>query len=265
MTSMDGRLRREDVGAVRLLTMARPEARNALDAAAVAALAGALREAEVDEGVRALVLAGDGPAFCSGLDLKDLAAATEGPMERHQESARALGALFAALVTSRLPVVAAVAGPAVAGGAGLVLACDLAVAGRSASVVFSEVRLGFVPALVGVLLVRHVGDKAARDLLLRAAPVGAQRALELGLVSEVVDDERVLERALEVAAEIARHAPAAIATTKRLLASARSQALEDGLRLAAEANAAARATDALRSGVGAFLARRGGDADRADD
>jgi methylglutaconyl-CoA hydratase len=258
MTTPSDRLRREDVGAVRLLTLHRPEKRNALDEATVAALREALREAEAEEGVRALVVTGTGPVFCSGIDLKDLAAASEGPMERHQRSARALAALYAALVTSPLPIVAAVGGPAVAGGAGLVLTSDLAIAAQSATIAFTEVRLGFVPALVGMLLARHVGEKATRELLLRATPIDSDRAHALGLVNEVVADHAVLERALAVAAELAAHPEAAIATTKRLLASSRTQALEDGLRFAAEANAAARATDALRTGVAAFVDRQRG-------
>jgi methylglutaconyl-CoA hydratase len=245
-----------DVGHVRVLTLARPEARNALDDAAVTRLARALRAAEEDARVRALVLAGEGPVFCSGLDLKDLARTVDGPMEGHQRSAHALGNLFLALIGSRLPVVAAVHGPAVAGGAGLVLAADVAVLARSATVGFSEVRLGFVPALVAMLLVRHVGEKGARDLLLRAAALDAEGALRLGLVNEVVDDGSAGSRALELAAEIAANAPTAVAATKRLLASARALALEDGLRLAAEINAGARATRALREGVEAFLERR---------
>jgi methylglutaconyl-CoA hydratase len=256
MADDDMSVRREDAGHVRILTLARPETRNALDDAAVARLARALADAEGDARVRALVLAADGPVFCSGLDLKDLAAAVDGPMERHQRSALALGALFRALVVSRLPVVAAVQGPAVAGGAGLMLAADVAVMARGASVRFSEVRLGFVPALVAVLLARHVGEKGARDLLLRAATLDAEAAVRIGLANEVVDDGAARARALELAGEIAQNAPGAVAATKRLLASARTLALDDGLRLAAEVNAAARATRALREGVGAFLERR---------
>jgi methylglutaconyl-CoA hydratase len=249
-------LRQEDVGRVRLLTLARPETRNALDDAAVARLSRALAGAESDRRVRVLVLAGEGPAFCSGLDLSDLSDAATGPMERHQRSAHALGELFRAIVTSPLPVIAAVEGPAVAGGAGLVLAADLAVLARSASIRFSEVRLGFVPALVALLLVRHVGEKGARDLLLRAAAVDAERAVRLGLANEVVEDGAARARALDLAHELTANAPAALATTKRLLASARALALDDGLRLAAEINAAARAGEALREGLAAFAERR---------
>ena len=262
MSADEAGLRVEDVGHVRVVTMARPETRNALDDATLANLARTLARAEDDARVRALVLTAEGPVFCAGLDLKDLAAATGGPMEVHQRSARRLGELFRALVTSRLPVVAAVQGPAVAGGAGLVLAADVAVFARSAGVRFSEVRLGFVPALVAMLLVRHVGEKGARDLLLRAATLGADDALRLGLANEVVDDGAARVRALELAGEIAENAPSAVAATKRLLASARGLALEDALRAAADANAAARATDTLREGVEAFLARR---APRWDD
>jgi methylglutaconyl-CoA hydratase len=246
---------RADSGHIRILTLARPASRNALDDEMLRALHAEVVDAGAG-GVRALVVTGEGSAFCSGLDLRALAAASEGPMERHQRAARALGELFLALVTSPVPVVAAVQGPAVAGGAGLLLASDLAVMSDEATVAFTETRLGFVPALVATLLVRHVGEKGARDLLLRARPVDAATALRLGLVNEVVAPDGVRDRALALAEDLARNAPSAIATTKRLLASVRALALEDGLRLAAEVNAAARATDTLREGVAAFMARR---------
>ncbi|CAN5680494.1 enoyl-CoA hydratase/isomerase family protein [soil metagenome] len=249
-------LRHHDVGHVRVITLARPERRNPLGDATISELREALRGAEGNARVRVLVLAADGPAFCAGLDLRDLATAADGPMEHHQASASALGDLFAALVGSRLPIVAAVQGPAVGGGVGLVLAADVAVMAAGATLRFSEVRLGFVPALVAVLLVRHAGEKATRDLLLRAAPLSATDAARLGLVNEVSADGDALARALVLAAEIAENAPAAVAATKRLLISLRSLALEHGLRSAADVNAAARATSTLREGLAAFQERR---------
>lgn len=250
------RVLQEDIGRVRVLTLARPEARNALDAELVRELRSLTRLAEEDTDVRALVLAAQGPAFCAGLDLKALASAVDGPMERHQEEARSLAALLQALMTSRLPIVAAVQGPVVAGGVGLLMASDLAVMARTATLGFTEARLGFVPALVAALLVRQVGEKPARDLLLRAHLVDAETAARYALVNEVVDDDAVHDRALALAAETAGNAPASIAETKRLLASLRGLALEDALRVTADVNAAARATASLREGVTAFLERR---------
>lgn len=245
-----------DEGPVRVVTLDRPEVRNALSRELRDALAAALDDAERDPAVRALVLTGAGGAFCSGLDLADLERLATQPTEANREDSRALADLFWRLYTFPKPVVAAVNGAAVAGGAGLVSVCDLAVMAASARLGYSEARIGFVAALVGVFLVRLVGEKRARDLLLSARLVGADEAREMGLVNEVVPDAEVRERAVARARELAANAPSSLAMTKALLASVPGMGLEDGLRYAVEVNALARTTDELREGVRAFLEKR---------
>jgi methylglutaconyl-CoA hydratase len=245
-----------DGTSVRVLTLNRPERRNALSPALQEALLAALEAAEAAPGVRAMVLTGAGGAFCSGLDLgalQDLSArSTE---ENRRDSAR-FAKLLERLYTHPKPVVAAVNGPAVAGGAGLVNACDLAVMSQDARIGYTEARIGFVGALVGVFLVRQVGEKRAKDLLLSARLVGAEEAERMGLVNEVCAPEGVLSRALARAEALAANAPSSLAMTKLLLASAPSLGLAEGLRYAGELNALARTTDDLKEGVAAFLEKR---------
>lgn len=246
----------EDRGPVRVLTLNDPERRNPLSEALSEALIEALKAAEAEKGVRALVLTGAPPAFSAGADLAFLRRVTEAPAEENLAHSEALMTLFWTLYTLKKPVVAAVNGAAVAGGAGLVLASDLAVMAEDARIGFTEVRLGFVAALVAVLLVRHVGEKTARDLLLSARLVGAEEALKMGLVNAVVPKEAVLAAAIERAEALAKNAPASLALTKALLAELPGMGLFEAFRHAALANAWIRQTEDLKEGLAAFFEKR---------
>jgi len=209
-----------------------------------------------DRDTRAVVLTGAGDAFCAGLDLRELEGMNERSSEENLADSRDLAELLLQLATLPKPVVAAVNGPAVAGGAGLVTACDLAVMDRDARIGYTEARIGFVPALVAVFLVRQVGDKHARDLLLSARLITAAEAAAIGLVNEVAAPGQVLAAAIDRARGLARNAPGSLAISKALLAAVPSLSLQDGLRYAAEVNAEARERDELREGVRAFLEKR---------
>ncbi len=243
-------------GSVRILTLNRPAVRNALSADLRGALADALHEAAADEATRAVVLTGAGEAFCAGLDLRELEGLSERSTEENRADSRDLADLLLQLATFSKPVVAAVNGPAVAGGAGLVSACDLAVMDRNARIGYTEARIGFVAALVSVFLVRQVGDKHARDLLLSARLVTAEEAAAMGLVNEVATPGQALAAAVDRARGLARNAPGSLAMTKALLAAVPSMGLEEGLRYAMEVNVAARERDELHEGVRAFLEKR---------
>jgi methylglutaconyl-CoA hydratase len=243
-------------GTVRILTLNRPAVRNALSADLRGALAEALREAADDQDTRAVVLTGAGEAFCAGLDLRELEGMSERSTEENRADSRSLADLLLQLATFPKPVVAAVNGPAVAGGAGLVTACDLAVMDRNARIGYTEARIGFVAALVSVFLVRQVGDKHARDLLLSARLVTAEEAAAMGLVNEVATPGQALAAALDRARGLARNAPGSLSMTKTLLTAVPSMSLEDGLRYAMEVNVAARERDELHEGVRAFLEKR---------
>jgi enoyl-CoA hydratase/carnithine racemase len=242
-------------GAVSVLTLNRPEARNALNAALAGALRDRLREAEDDAEVHAVVLAGAGPAFCAGADLRELPAGTPEEAERRVELAMELHGTIPAM---RTPVVAAVGGPAVAGGCGLAMACDLVVAAEDAWFGYPEVRRGLVAALVMVSLERLVGRRTALDLLLTGRRVAPAEARALGMVTEVVAPGQELARALERAQEIAAFPPGAVGMTKELLGRVGDLPYAAALRQAAQVNRLMRATAEARAGSEAFIAGNGG-------
>ncbi len=246
----------DDQNAVRVLTLDRPDVRNALNSDLIRALLEALDEAESAQEVRAIVLTGSGKAFCAGLDLADLKAISTRSTEENRRDSAHLATLLKRIYTFPKPIVAALNGHAVAGGAGLASVCDLVVMSEAAKLGYTEARIGFVAALVGVFLVRQVGEKAARDLLLSARLVRAEEAEEMGLVNEICAEEEVMTRALARADELAQNAPTSLAMTKQLLAAVPSMGLDEGLRYAVEVNALARTTDDLKEGVSAFLEKR---------
>ncbi len=243
-------------GNVLVISLARPEQRNALSRAMRVELLAAIAAAEADSGVRALVLTGAGAAFCAGLDLAELEGTLRMDEAAHRADSEALAGLFMALLACPKPIVAAVNGPAVAGGAGLVAACDMAVMGESARIGYTEARIGFVAALVGVILMRQVGEKHARDLLLSARLVGADEALAMGLVNVIAPDDDVLLVACELASAVARNAPGSLALTKRLFLTAGGLPLEAAMRAAVDVNVTARVGPELGEGVRAFLEKR---------
>ena len=249
-------IEREDRGQVALLRLNRPEVRNALSSSLRDALQAELERLRDDPQVRAVVLTGTGSSFCSGMDLGELEGLLARSEAQHLEDSAALARLFRTIYTFPKPVVAAVNGHAVAGGAGLVSVCDLAVMSSEARIGYTESRIGFVAALVGVFLTRSVGERRARELLLEARLLSAGEAREMGLVNEVADPGSVLPRALERAEALAANSPESLARTKELLIDIWGLPLDDALDRAARANAAARTTGDMREGVRAFLEKR---------
>jgi len=244
-----------DEGPLRWLALNRPDVRNALDATLVDALREEL-DAAAGSGARALVLTGSGPVFSAGADLRALRALREATPEANESDSRRLAALFEAIALHPLPVIAAVNGHAIAGGAGLAVACDVTVVARGALLGFTEVRIGFVPAIILNFLMRVAGEKVVRELCLTGRRIDADEALRLGLVSRVVEPDRLEGAVAALGAELAEASPEAIAATKRLFVDLRGLSLSDGLHLAARRNAEARATADCREGVAAFLEKR---------
>jgi enoyl-CoA hydratase/carnithine racemase len=229
----------EDRGAVRVLTLNRPEKRNALDTALTRALLEALRATDEDEGVRAIVLTGAGPAFCAGADLAEFKGlADPKAAEARSELTMSLHLIFSKLVK---PVVTAINGSAMGGGAGLAIAGDLAVMGEGAKLGYPEAKHGIVAAIVMANLVRQVGRKSAFELVALAEPIGAARALELGMVNRVVPDARVLDEAVALAERLAAMHPPAMAMTKRLFHEVADLPLEAALEKGRDANKRMRA------------------------
>ncbi len=238
------------------LRLNRPDKRNALSPELIRELSAALRSLEEESSARVVVLEGAGPAFCAGADLAYLHQLTQfSPMENLQDSELLMKLLWQ-LYTYPKPTIAKVHGPAIAGGCGLASACDLIVAARQgARFGYSEVRLGFVPALVGVLLVHKIGEQRARRLLLTAELISAEEAERLGLVSYVVEDAELDSFVESLARRLASYSPSSLRLTKALLSSVQSMPPEEALHYAAALNVLARTTAEFRAGVESFLKR----------
>jgi methylglutaconyl-CoA hydratase len=239
-----------------VLTLNRPDRRNALSRGMIAALHAAVNRAADDAAARCVILTGAGSAFCAGLDLAELqetmsARAEDSPA---REDAGRLGTLFDRLYTLPKPTIAAVNGAAVAGGAGLVTICDLAVAAPGAKLGYPGVRRGLVAALVMPHLLRHVGERLARYLLLTGELIDADEARRAGLVNAVVPADRLMDQALAWSRSLAEGGPDALRGTKELLHQFSRQAIS--VEEAARASAAPRLTEECRSGLEAFFSKR---------
>ena len=243
-------------GPVLTLTLDRPEVRNALSAELVGALTEAVEAAGRDASVRVVVLTGAGRAFSAGADLAALQALGTASAEANLADSEKLARLFEAIYVSPKPVVAKVQGHAIAGGCGLAAVCDVSLVADDARLGFTETRIGFVPAIVSVFVVRKLGEGAARDLLLRGRLIGAAEAARVGLVTRAVPAAELDAEAEALCHELATETSAsAVALTKRLLADVPSMGVAEGLSYAARLNALARATDDCRAGVAAFLGK----------
>lgn len=237
-------------GGVIELTLNRPAQRNALSRELIAALADALRAASADDAVRSVLLTGAPPAFCAGLDLQELA---ETGRDADQHDTSALLGLYELIDGLPKPVIAAVNGPAVAGGAGLVCVCDIAICGATAQIGYPGIRRGLVAPIVMPYLLRLVGQRWARYLLLTGEMLSARQAVVAGLANEVVPDAELLARARYCADLFLSCPPAAVAQTKALLGRLRNlhgaELMEEARRL----SAAVPLTAEARAGVQRFL------------
>jgi methylglutaconyl-CoA hydratase len=242
-------------GGVLTLTLNRPDKRNALSSALIEALHQALDAADLDADVRVVVLTGAGKDFCAGADLEELLASADASPEANEAAALRLGGLFGRMRQLPKPVVAVVRGRALAGGAGLMTACDIVLAGAGARVGYPEVLRGFVPAMVMTMLRRLVGEKAALDLVLTGRLLEAEEALACGLVSRVVPDEALDREAGELARALAAAPASALAFTKRLFYQLDGLPFDQGIALGARVNALARQTPDFRDAIGRFLAK----------
>ena len=226
----------EDRGAVRILTMNRPEKHNALNTALTQALLDSLRAADSDPAVNAVVLTGAGKSFCAGADTTEFSALT--PEDPQAVTARADLTTALHLVFSQMnkPVISAVRGNALGGGAGLAIACDLSVMSETVRFGYPELKHGIVAAVVMANLVRQVGRKQAFELVALAEPLDGHAAKAMGLCNRVVPDAQVLDVALALASTIAGWSPIAMATTKRSFHRVADLALAPALEVGRDAN-----------------------------
>ncbi len=240
--------------AAALLTIHRPDKRNALSRALIAELTAAFQRAATDDAVRCVILTGAGTAFCAGMDLDELRGTLGDEAEKVWDDAAKLSALYELIYSLPKPTVAAVNGVAVAGGAGLVTVCDLAVCVPTAKFGYPEVRRGLVAAMVLPHLLRHVGERAARWMLLTGELIDASEAQRVGLVNAIVEPELLLATAMQWCQSMAEGGPKALAKTKELLQWCSHQAVPIGDL--AKASAEPRLTDEARHGITAFFEKR---------
>jgi methylglutaconyl-CoA hydratase len=248
-------LNRSTLDSARVLELNRPDKRNALNDELIEALKEALRDADADNSLRSIVIRGSGKDFCSGADLAALKKISEYTLEENVADAMNLAGLFEQIRKVRVPVIAAVKGRALAGGCGLATACDLVIASRSALFGYPEVKIGFVPAMVTAILRRNLSEKRCFELLTQGFEFTAERALEIGLVNRVVDDEDFDSAAMEFAWVYSRVSRSAVEMTKRLLYDIDGVDFSSALKTGAEVNAKARMTEDCKTGIAKFLTK----------
>ena len=244
-----------DDGVVRTITLNRPERRNAMTPEMQTEIIAAL-ESTTNSTARVLVLTGAEAAFCSGLDLSELHAMKDRSPADHRADAERVAKMFLTLYELPIPTIAAVHGPAIAGGAVLATICDFTLATPEAKFGFTEVRIGFVPALASVFLALQLGGKLSRDLMLTGKILGANEAHRLGLVNEVVPYLDLRARVRSLAETLIENSPQSLAATKKLLIAENKPWFDAAFEAALSANAESRETEDLREGVAAFLERR---------
>ncbi len=241
--------------AIATITLNRPDKRNAVSFRLVGELTAALNEIEHSP-ANVVIVTGAGKAFCAGMDLEELKSLLGKTHDENVKDSSTMAAMFRKLYDFPKPTIAAVNGAAIAGGTGLATMCDFTLAVPEAKFGYTEVRIGFVPAIVSSILVWQVGHKIARDLLLSGRLFDAAEGHRYGLVNEVVAPEDLLSRAKQLAAQLLENSPSSVRATKKLINSFIATQLDDQIVAAIEDNARIRTTADFREGVASFLEKR---------
>ena len=251
-----GTLHTHSESGILTITMNRPDKRNALNPELMDDLTHAFLAAGDDPGCRVVLLTGAGAAFCAGLDLDHLETLRAKTPEEHRIDSERIARLLRTLYDLPRPTIAAVNGAAIAGGMGLATICDFTLAIPEAKFGYTEVRIGFVPAVVSAFLRGQIGDKRSRDLLLTGRLIKAQEAFDLGLITRVVPEQDLMVETRRLAYSLLQNSPAAMQATKRLLSEHSHHHLDQEMESAIAANAEARTTEDFKEGIRAFLEKR---------
>ena len=238
---------------VAVLTLNRPEKRNALNDNLINLLKNALREIDADNNLRAVVINGAGTDFCSGADLSVLQKVAEGSILDNLHDAESLMELFALMRRVKVPVIAAVHGRALAGGCGLATGCDLVLATRSAKFGYPEIKIGFVPAIVAAILRRNLSEKRAFELITRGFEFDAGEAEKYGLVNQIFDESTFAEDVKNYVAAFEKVSRSAVMLSKRLLYQMDGQTFDQSLQTGVDTNTIARLTEDCQTGIAKFL------------
>lgn len=242
-------------GKLATLTLNRPEKRNAISFELIDDLLRALDEVAKSDAM-ILILTGAGKAFCSGMDLENLRTLIGRTPEQNLQDSRTMVRLFRSLYEFPKPTIAAVNGAAIAGGTGLALLCDFTLATPDAKFGYTEVRIGFVPAIVSTFLLRQIGEKQARNLLLTGRIFSADEASRLGLITEIVAADQLMARARDLASLLLENSSASLLATKQLLNDHAREEIDTQIEEAVRSNAAIRLTADFREGISSFLEKR---------
>ncbi len=245
----------DQAGGIFTITLNRPEKRNAITYEMIDELVRAFAEAEQSP-VQVVIVTGMGQAFCAGMDLENLKGLIGRSPAQSLEDSQAMARLFRTIYEFPKPTIAAVNGAAMAGGAGIATLCDFTLASQAAKFGYTEVRIGFVPAIVSVFLIAQIGEKHARDLLLTGRIINVDEAYRLGLVNEIVPEDFVVNRALHLAKTLMDNSPTSLRATKKLLGFYIKEQLDRQIAEAVRENAAIRATADFKEGITAFLEKR---------
>lgn len=242
-------------GEIARITLNRPDKRNAINPQMMCDLQTAFDTIEKSHS-RLVILTGAGKCFCAGMDLDMLATIAKQSAAENQEDSRRIAKLLRRIWSFPRPLIAAVNGAAYAGGCGIATLCDFTLAVPDACFGYTEVRIGFLPAIVSVFLTRQIGDKRARDLLLTGRKVSAKEAQQLGLVSEIVEPDKLVARANELADYLVEVSPGSLSRAKRLLVTAEQAGVDADLERAVLENARIRCTPDFQEGIASFLEKR---------
>jgi len=236
------------------ITMTRAEKRNALNPQLVEELKIAFSTAEKDEKCKVIVLQAKGHAFCAGADLKYLQSLQSFSHQENVTDSSSLMQLFKQIYSLEKVVIAKIQGHAIAGGCGLASVCDLSIASDEAKLSFSEVKIGFIPAIVSVFLLRKIGESKTKELLLSGKTLSAKEAVSIGLINQVVSND-ILDDTVQNLSEKLCHQTSvqSLSITKKLIANLQNMSLEDGLNFAVEENAKARQSEDYKKGISSFL------------
>ena len=236
------------------LTLARPEKRNALNSKFVSELKDAFDRAEKDPQVKVIILRAEGKVFCAGADLGYLQQLQKNSFEENLEDSNHLKELYLQIYRLKKIVVAQIQGHAIAGGCGLATVCDFAFTVPEAKFGYTEVKIGFIPAIVMVFLIRKIGDSRAREVLLGGNLINSKIAMQYGLINYVVEQDSLDKEVYHFVSNlISNNSAQSLSITKNMLAEVQDMNLEDALNYAARQNAQARETEDCKRGIMAFL------------
>jgi methylglutaconyl-CoA hydratase len=245
-------IRTEITGNTALLYLNRPEKRNALHPVLIKQMKDALAEYELNDDVHSVILTGEGKTFCAGADLEYLSALSENSIVENRNDSRDIAELFLKIYEFPKPIIAAVNGAAIAGGCGLVTVCDFVVAHNQFSRFgYSEVKIGFIPAIVSVFLIRRIGEGKARQLLLSGEIIESDHALRLGLVDYISEDP--LKTAKNIAAKLNDNSSLSIKLTKKIIRDISVMSTREAVEYCLEMNTISRSSPDFISGINSFL------------